>query len=64
MQLLQNLADDPGLGDEADDPHLTAAFRAFQRIDFLHLFDALPPGGDGNFLLVRFRKESLLNSRP
>ena len=37
--MLQNLADDLGVGYEADDHHLAAALRADQRINLPDLFD-------------------------
>lgn len=43
--MLQNLADDLGLGNETDDPHFAAAFRTAQGINLPHLFDAFPPLG-------------------
>jgi hypothetical protein len=41
-EVLQDLADHGRLGDETDDPHLSAAVGARQRIDLVDLPDTIP----------------------
>ena len=48
--MLKDTANQQALVDKADDLHLLAAVRAFQRIDVPDFFDALPPGFGWNLL--------------
>ena len=53
------------VGEEGDNPHLSAALRADHRIDFIDFADHLSPafGGDGSELLLHYPNRERLQVR-
>ena len=51
LEMVQDLADDAGLGDERNDAHCAAAFFANQRVGFEHPADQVGPSSTKGFTL-------------
>ncbi len=51
LEMVQDLADDAGLGDERNDAHCAAAFFANQRVGFEHTADQVGPSSAKGFTL-------------
>ena len=51
FEMVQDLPDDAGLGDERNDAHLAAAFLANQRVGFEHTADQVGPSSAKHFTL-------------